>query len=142
MRMNGGNFDHLIFWTKIYIGPVYNLSQVGTEGSGTMSLSMATSAQTARVPANFTFNRTLSRPRSAEKWRVAASWQKACTRQELEEGGGRVRTEVDSQKILIQEYEGQVYCVSNVCTHLSLPLVGRTALLQGQVRQKSVLGMG
>lgn len=63
----------------------------------------------------------------------ASSWEKVCTRKELDEGGGRLRAKVGSTKLLVQEHEGTVFCVSNVCTHLKLPLVGRTAFLQGEV---------
>lgn len=105
-----------------------------------MPLPIATSLQTARIPGNFASNRSVNRPRVSGKWRVGASWQKVCTRQELDEGEGRFRGNVDSQKIFVQEYEDQLYCLSNVCTHLSLPLVGRTALLQGQVSAWIMLG--
>ena len=33
----------------------------------------------------------------------------------------------------------QVYAVSNKCTHLGLPLVGKTALLQGKVVDKCIV---
>ncbi|CAD7699981.1 unnamed protein product [Ostreobium quekettii] len=63
----------------------------------------------------------------------SGEWQKVCTRKELSEGGGRVRAKVGGEKVFVQEFEGQLYCLSNVCTHLSLPLVGRTPILQGQI---------
>lgn len=65
---------------------------------------------------------------------IHASFEKVCTRQELNDSEGRFRANVAGKRILIQEHEGNLYCVSNVCTHLKLPLVGRTAIAQGQVR--------
>ncbi|GMH40557.1 hypothetical protein BSKO_08461 [Bryopsis sp. KO-2023] len=63
----------------------------------------------------------------------ASEWQKVCTRKELDEGEGRFRAKVGDEKVFIQENDGELHCLSNVCTHLKLPLVGRTALLQGEV---------
>ena len=40
---------------------------------------------------------------------------------------------VDDQKVLLAAVDGQVYAVNNKCSHLGLPLVGKTALLQGEV---------
>ena len=36
-------------------------------------------------------------------------------------------------KVLLAEVEGTVYAVSNKCSHLGLPLVGKTGLFQAEV---------
>lgn len=75
--------------------------------------------------------------RSSHHWRrcsvVTAAYEKVCTKQDLADSGGRFRANVSGKKILVQEYDGKLYCLSNVCTHLKLPLVGRTAIAQGKV---------
>lgn len=55
--------------------------------------------------------------------------------------GGRKVVEVGGQRVLIAEAEGQIYAVSNKCSHLGLPLVGKTALLQGKVSRGALLGV-
>eukprot|EP00899_Mesostigma_viride_P022738 jgi/Mesvir1/3649/Mv14944-RA.1 len=57
--------------------------------------------------------------------RVSAAWTKVSTKADLEKNGGRIVAVVNDQKILIQQYQGQVYAVSNKCSHLGLPLQGR-----------------
>jgi nitrite reductase/ring-hydroxylating ferredoxin subunit len=41
--------------------------------------------------------------------------------------------EIGGQRILLATANGEVKAVSNKCPHLGLPLVGKTALLQGEV---------
>lgn len=55
------------------------------------------------------------------------------TLKEVKEAGGRKVVEVDGQRILVAESAGSIFAVSNKCPHLGLPLVGKTALLQGEV---------
>ena len=69
---------------------------------------------------------------------VVAEYEKVGSRKDLEQGGGRLRANVGGKKVFVQEYEGKLYCLSNVCTHLNLPIVGRTAFLQGKVRKQQV----
>ena len=40
--------------------------------------------------------------------------------------------------MLLAESDGEVYAVSNKCSHLGLPLVGKTALFQAEVSNKCV----
>ena len=47
--------------------------------------------------------------------------------------------EVNGARILVAEFAGDVFAVSNKCSHLGLPLVGKTALLQGQVKDKCIV---
>lgn len=63
----------------------------------------------------------------------AAAWQKVSTTSAVKSAGGRLVVEIGGQRVLLAEAEGQVYAVSNKCSHLGLPLVGKTALLQGKV---------
>lgn len=60
------------------------------------------------------------------------------TTTELKEAGGRKVVEVDGQRVLLAEAEGAVYAVSNKCSHLGLPIVGKTALFQGEVSGRCV----
>eukprot|EP01023_Acetabularia_acetabulum_P013898 TRINITY_DN1678_c0_g1_i2.p2 TRINITY_DN1678_c0_g1~~TRINITY_DN1678_c0_g1_i2.p2 ORF type:complete len:152 (-),score=34.32 TRINITY_DN1678_c0_g1_i2:175-630(-) len=62
-----------------------------------------------------------------------AGWNKVLTKKELGDKGGRAVVKVDGNQILVQEFAGDIYAVSNRCTHLNLPLQGRTALLSAQV---------
>jgi nitrite reductase/ring-hydroxylating ferredoxin subunit len=41
--------------------------------------------------------------------------------------------EINGQRVLLAFSDGKVFAVSNKCSHLGLPLVGKTALLQGEV---------
>ncbi|KAF8072624.1 hypothetical protein HT031_000284 [Scenedesmus sp. PABB004] len=93
-------------------------------------MALTTRATAARAAA-------LSRPRTVAV--SAAAWQKATTKTELNTAGGRQVVELGGQKVLIVETEGQVYAVSNKCSHLGLPLVGKTAFFQGQVKDKCIV---
>lgn len=69
---------------------------------------------------------------------IQAAWTKVATEQELAAAGGKKVVEVNGQKILLASYEGSVYAVSNKCSHLGLPLVGKTALFQGEISDKCI----
>lgn len=47
--------------------------------------------------------------------------------------GGRMVVTIDDQKVLLTVVDDAVYAVSNKCSHLGLPLVGKTAMMQGKV---------
>eukprot|EP00892_Ulva_mutabilis_P000340 jgi/Ulvmu1/10306/UM060_0108.1 len=72
---------------------------------------------------------TSFRPRAtcARTSTVPRAWQKLTTLPELKEAKfSRVVVPVDGVgKILVQELDGEVYAVSNKCTHLGLPLQGK-----------------
>mmetsp|Transcript_26184 Transcript_26184/g.36156 ORF Transcript_26184/g.36156 Transcript_26184/m.36156 type:complete len:166 (-) Transcript_26184:92-589(-) len=57
---------------------------------------------------------------------TTAGWSQLATEGELKAAGGRVvvKTE-EAGKILIQEFMGEIYAVSNKCPHLGLPLQGK-----------------
>jgi nitrite reductase/ring-hydroxylating ferredoxin subunit len=61
------------------------------------------------------------------------------TKTELSAANGKKVVEVNGARILIAEFAGDVFAVSNKCSHLGLPLVGKTALLQGQVKDKCII---
>lgn len=44
--------------------------------------------------------------------------------------------QVGGSKILVTSIDGEVYAVSNKCSHLGLPLVGKTAMFQAEVRRR------
>ena len=48
--------------------------------------------------------------------------------------------EVDGKRVLLAVVDDQVYAVSNKCSHLGLPLVGKTKMMQGQVKDKCTVG--
>mmetsp|Transcript_48261 Transcript_48261/g.89862 ORF Transcript_48261/g.89862 Transcript_48261/m.89862 type:complete len:169 (-) Transcript_48261:218-724(-) len=57
---------------------------------------------------------------------VTAGWTKLTSQKELSAAGGRVVIKTEQQgKVLVQEYKGEVYAVSNKCPHLGLPLQGK-----------------
>jgi phenylpropionate dioxygenase-like ring-hydroxylating dioxygenase large terminal subunit len=68
-----------------------------------------------------------SRPvRRAARLNVrAAAWQKVSTKDSLSSTGGKSVVEVGGQKVLLVQEGDQVYAVSNKCSHLGLPLVGK-----------------
>ena len=53
--------------------------------------------------------------------------------QDLQDNGGRLVANLDGKKILIQEFMGDVYAVSNKCPHLNLSMQGKTALLSAKL---------
>ena len=58
----------------------------------------------------------------------AAAWQKVSTKDSLASTGGKAVVEVGGQKVLLVQDGDQVYAVSNKCSHLGLPLVGKVCL--------------
>lgn len=64
----------------------------------------------------------------------AAAWTKCSTLDDLKAAGGKLVVEVSGNKILLAEVNGEVCAVSNKCSHLGLPLVGKTAMFQGVVK--------
>jgi nitrite reductase/ring-hydroxylating ferredoxin subunit len=70
----------------------------------------------------------------------AASWTKVdSTKQDLSKSESRAVVEINGQKILLAEVDGKLYAVSNKCTHLNLPLVGKTAMFQGKIADKCIV---
>ena len=53
--------------------------------------------------------------------------------------GGRMVVQLDDQKILLTVVEDTVYATSNKCSHLGLPLVGKTALMQGEIKGQCIV---
>eukprot|EP01024_Parvocaulis_polyphysoides_P050204 TRINITY_DN48889_c0_g2_i1.p1 TRINITY_DN48889_c0_g2~~TRINITY_DN48889_c0_g2_i1.p1 ORF type:complete len:134 (-),score=33.17 TRINITY_DN48889_c0_g2_i1:119-520(-) len=62
-------------------------------------------------------------------------WNKVLTKKELSEKGGRAVVDVAGKQVLVQEFAGDIYAVSNRCTHLNLPLQGRTGLFKAEVTE-------
>ena len=52
---------------------------------------------------------------------------------ELAAAGGKKVVEINGQRILLATVDGTVKAVSNKCSHLGLPLVGKTAMFNGEV---------
>jgi len=63
--------------------------------------------------------------------------QKVGTKTELMSAGGRMVAEINGQKILVQELDGEVYAVSNKCSHLGLPLQGK--ILKAEMKNGCVV---
>jgi nitrite reductase/ring-hydroxylating ferredoxin subunit len=74
-------------------------------------------------------------PRRSAAVAVRAAWTPAgVTRADVVAAGGKKVVEVGSAgRVLLADDGGKLYAVSNKCSHLGLPLVGKTALLQGEV---------
>lgn len=68
----------------------------------------------------------------------ATAWTQVATTKELKEAGGKKVVEVGGQRVLLAEVDGEVYAVSNKCSHLGLPLVGKTAMFQATVSDRCV----
>jgi|TARA_B110000967_G_scaffold35331_1_gene34311 nitrite reductase/ring-hydroxylating ferredoxin subunit len=69
----------------------------------------------------------------------AAFVSSGVTRTELQEKGGRAVVDIGGGKILIQEFMGDLYAVSNKCPHLGLSMQGRTKLLSADMRDDGCL---
>ncbi|GFH17210.1 rieske ferredoxin [Haematococcus lacustris] len=71
---------------------------------------------------------------------VCCAWTKAASKAEVAGKGGRLVVELKGQRVLLADAgDGNIYAVSNKCSHLGLPLVGKTALLQGKVVDKCIV---
>jgi len=68
----------------------------------------------------------------------AAAWTRVATLSEVKEAGGRKVVEVGGQRVLLAEVDGSIYAVSNKCSHLNLPLVGKTAMFQATIADRCV----
>ncbi|GIM01262.1 hypothetical protein Vretimale_6064 [Volvox reticuliferus] len=69
----------------------------------------------------------------------AAAWTKVGSTTGLKSNGGKQVVEVGGQKVLLVELGGTVRAVSNKCSHLGLPLVGKTAMFQADIKDKCVV---
>lgn len=68
-----------------------------------------------------------------------AAWTQVSTKTDLAASGGKQVVETSAGRVLLAEVEtGQVFATSNKCPHLGLPLVGKTALLQGQIKDGKI----
>lgn len=85
-----------------------------------------------------TGNRRLARGRGSASI-TRAAWTQVAQKSDLEANGGRMVVETSKGRVLLQELEGEIYAVSNKCPHLGLPLVGKTALFQGQVQSGCIV---
>ncbi|WPT16530.1 hypothetical protein PSENEW3_00004538 [Picochlorum sp. SENEW3] len=78
--------------------------------------------------------------RSLSASRITAWQSTGVTKQDIVSAdGGRMVVQVDSQKVLLTVVDDAVYAVSNKCTHLNLPLVGKTAMMQGEIRDGCIV---
>lgn len=68
-----------------------------------------------------------------------AAWQKAATTDEIKSAGGKKVVELGGKRVLLVEDGGEIYAVSNKCSHLNLPLVGKTAVFQGKVKDACIV---
>lgn len=68
----------------------------------------------------------------------AAAWTKAVNKTELNQSGGKKVIELNGSKILVAEVDGEIFAVSNKCSHLGLPLQGKTAMFTADIKDKCV----
>jgi hypothetical protein len=64
---------------------------------------------------------------------AAAAWTSVALTKDALVAAGTTVVEVGDQKILFAAVDGEVFAVSNKCSHLGLPLIGKTSFFQGQV---------
>ena len=57
----------------------------------------------------------------------------------MSKNGGKQVVELNGERVLLVVSDDTLYSVSNKCSHLGLPLVGKTALLQGEIRDNCVV---
>eukprot|EP00192_Tetraselmis_astigmatica_P015490 CAMPEP_0117675650 /NCGR_PEP_ID=MMETSP0804-20121206/15728_1 /TAXON_ID=1074897 /ORGANISM="Tetraselmis astigmatica, Strain CCMP880" /LENGTH=151 /DNA_ID=CAMNT_0005484687 /DNA_START=8 /DNA_END=464 /DNA_ORIENTATION=- len=75
------------------------------------------------------------RVRSGRPVSVRAEWTKAASTAAFL----KLVVELSVGRVLLAEVEGAVYAVSNKCSHLGLPLVGKTGLFQAEIKDKCVV---
>lgn len=63
----------------------------------------------------------------------ASAWTKVGTLADVKAANGKLVVEVNGQRILLALDGNQVRAVSNKCSHLGLPLVGKTPIFQAEV---------
>ncbi|KAG2500531.1 hypothetical protein HYH03_001308 [Edaphochlamys debaryana] len=68
-----------------------------------------------------------------------AAWTKAGTTSGLKSAGGKQVVEINGQKVLLVAQGDDVKAVSNKCSHLGLPLVGKTAMFQAEIKSGCVV---
>jgi len=91
---------------------------------------MQVAARTAQVAVSSSrSSRACSRARLCVR---ASAWTKVSTVKEVE-AAGKLVVEVGGERILLAAVDGEVFAVSNKCSHLSLPLVGKTPVFQAKV---------
>lgn len=79
----------------------------------------------------------LAHARATPRWVAAppqAAWTPASTVPELKAAGGKKVVELGGQRVLLVSQGEEVYALSNKCSHLGLPLVGKTGLFQAEVK--------
>ncbi|KAG2425626.1 hypothetical protein HYH02_014998 [Chlamydomonas schloesseri] len=75
--------------------------------------------------------------RSAVK--CSAAFTKVSSTSQLKSAGGKQVVEVGGQKVLLLDVNGEISAVSNKCSHLGLPIQGKTALFTAEVKDKCVI---
>ncbi|KAA8496708.1 Sulredoxin [Porphyridium purpureum] len=56
---------------------------------------------------------------------VKMAWTPVTTKDEIDAAGGFTVVKTAGKKVLIKELDGQLYAVSNKCSHLGLPIEGK-----------------
>jgi nitrite reductase/ring-hydroxylating ferredoxin subunit len=102
-------------------------------------LTIESNNSTSTMLAATTRSPTAARAAAASRGRapavtvVAAFTSVGATLSDVKAAGGKKVVETSSGRVLLAEDGGVLFAVSNKCSHLGLPLVGKTALLQGEV---------
>mmetsp|Transcript_13339 Transcript_13339/g.22813 ORF Transcript_13339/g.22813 Transcript_13339/m.22813 type:complete len:159 (+) Transcript_13339:100-576(+) len=63
--------------------------------------------------------------RTASRCAIRMAWTKVATTDEVKAQGGKTVVKVDGKKILVKEFAGDYFAVSNNCSHMGLPLEGK-----------------
>jgi Rieske [2Fe-2S] domain len=69
---------------------------------------------------------------------AAAAWTSVALTKDALVAAGTTVVEVGDQKILFAAVDGEVFAVSNKCSHLGLPLIGKTSFFQGEVSSSTL----
>ncbi|MEW5320375.1 MAG: hypothetical protein WDW38_011450 [Sanguina aurantia] len=80
------------------------------------------------------------RSRSSSVRVQAAAWTKVSTKDAVTANGGKLVVELaDKSRVLLVIDDSTLYAVSNKCSHLGLPLVGKTPVFQAKIENKCVI---
>jgi nitrite reductase/ring-hydroxylating ferredoxin subunit len=63
----------------------------------------------------------------------ASAWTRVATKKEVQDAGGKLVVETSAGRVLLAVDGDKIRACSNKCSHLGLPLVGKTALFQAEI---------
>jgi len=108
------------------------------------TLSPALTARVALMGRRVQAPRAAARPRPLAAGRRAlvttATFTKVGTKAELDAAGGRLVVETEfAGKLLIQDFMGDIFAISNKCPHLGISMQGKTPVLSAEMKDDGVI---